>query len=199
MPSFPVTIPLGPGPHSLALGLQVFSRGPDVPCSNGAGSCCCVVWTAICPAGQASSELPMLMEWSVLQLPKKNNMGGWPWGSEPCRVMPERRVTVTQLLLLVAQTSPLKPSLLIPFTWPSCALGPVPFWSPPPDHLPGQRCPWVNASRSPSSPPPSTFGKTFLSALDLHHGSSQLLLAVKNLPARWGFDPWVGKIPWRRA
>jgi len=22
---------------------------------------------------------------------------------------------------------------------------------------------------------------------------------VKNLPARRGFDPWVGKIPWRRA
>ena len=35
MPSFPVTIPLGPGPHSLALGLQVFFPGPDVPCRNG--------------------------------------------------------------------------------------------------------------------------------------------------------------------
>ena len=36
-------------------------------------------------------------------------------------------------------------------------------------------------------------------------GASQVALVVKNLPAnagrhkRWGFDPWVGKIPWRRA
>ena len=34
-------------------------------------------------------------------------------------------------------------------------------------------------------------------------GASQLALVVKNLPAnagdmRCGFDPWVGKIPWRR-
>ena len=34
---------------------------------------------------------------------------------------------------------------------------------------------------------------------------SQVALVVKNLPAnaadvkRGGFDPWVGKIPWRRA
>ena len=32
----------------------------------------------------------------------------------------------------------------------------------------------------------------------------QMVLVVKNLPAkardmRCGFDPWVGKIPWRRA
>ena len=34
----------------------------------------------------------------------------------------------------------------------------------------------------------------------VHHavndGSSQGELMVKNLPARHGFDPWVGKIPW---
>ena len=36
-------------------------------------------------------------------------------------------------------------------------------------------------------------------------GTSQVTLVVKNLPAnagrhkRPGFDPWVGKIPWRRA
>ena len=35
-------------------------------------------------------------------------------------------------------------------------------------------------------------------------GASQVVLVVKNLPAdagdmRCGFDPWVGKIPWRRA
>ena len=36
-------------------------------------------------------------------------------------------------------------------------------------------------------------------------GASQVALAVKNLPAnaedgkRRRFDPWVGKIPWRRA
>ena len=34
--------------------------------------------------------------------------------------------------------------------------------------------------------------------------ASQVVLVVKNLPAkagdiRPGFDPWVGKIPWRRA
>ena len=35
--------------------------------------------------------------------------------------------------------------------------------------------------------------------------ASQVALAVKNPPAtagrgkRWGFDPWAGKIPWRRA
>ena len=34
--------------------------------------------------------------------------------------------------------------------------------------------------------------------------SSQVVLVVKNLPfnagdMRYGFDPWVGKIPWRRA
>ena len=35
--------------------------------------------------------------------------------------------------------------------------------------------------------------------------ASQVTLAVKNLPAnsgdhkRYGFDPWVRKIPWRRA
>ena len=35
-------------------------------------------------------------------------------------------------------------------------------------------------------------------------GPSQVVLVVKNLPAnagrhkRLGFDPWVGKIPWRR-
>ena len=33
---------------------------------------------------------------------------------------------------------------------------------------------------------------------------SQVALVIKNLPAnagdlRHGFDPWVGKIPWRRA
>ena len=36
------------------------------------------------------------------------------------------------------------------------------------------------------------------------NGASQVPLGVKNLPAnigdmRHGFDPWVGKIPWRRA
>ena len=36
------------------------------------------------------------------------------------------------------------------------------------------------------------------------HGASQVVLVVKNVPAnagdmRHGFDPWVGKIPWRRA
>ena len=34
-------------------------------------------------------------------------------------------------------------------------------------------------------------------------GASQVALVVKNLPAdagdRCGFDPWVQKIPWRRA
>ena len=34
-------------------------------------------------------------------------------------------------------------------------------------------------------------------------GASQVALMVKNLPANAGdrhrFDPWVGKIPWRRA
>ena len=35
--------------------------------------------------------------------------------------------------------------------------------------------------------------------------TSQVVLVAKNPPAnpgdtkRWGFDPWVGKIPWRRA
>ena len=33
-------------------------------------------------------------------------------------------------------------------------------------------------------------------------GTSQVVLVKKNLPAtagdRFGFDPWVGKIPWRR-
>ena len=39
----------------------------------------------------------------------------------------------------------------------------------------------------------------------LYHWASQVLLVVKNLSAnarvgkRHGFDPWVGKIPWRRA
>ena len=28
---------------------------------------------------------------------------------------------------------------------------------------------------------------------------SQVALVVKNPPANAGFDPWVGKIPWRRA
>ena len=36
------------------------------------------------------------------------------------------------------------------------------------------------------------------------HGASQAALVVKNLPAnagdmRQGFNPWVRKIPWRRA
>ena len=44
--------------------------------------------------------------------------------------------------------------------------------------------------------------------LDLHfsrsNGASQVVLVVKNLPIsagekRCGFDPWVWKIPWRRA
>ena len=36
-------------------------------------------------------------------------------------------------------------------------------------------------------------------------GASQVVLVVKNSPAnadrrkRHGFDPWMGKIPWRRA
>ena len=36
-------------------------------------------------------------------------------------------------------------------------------------------------------------------------GATQVVLVVKNLPANagdvreCGFDPWVGKIPWRRA
>ena len=35
------------------------------------------------------------------------------------------------------------------------------------------------------------------------HVASQVALVVKNLPSNGGdvpgFDPWVGKIPWRRA
>jgi len=36
------------------------------------------------------------------------------------------------------------------------------------------------------------------------HKASQVALVVKNLPAniedkRHGFDPWIGKIPWKRA
>ena len=38
----------------------------------------------------------------------------------------------------------------------------------------------------------------------MHSRVSQVVLVVKNLPANAGdmrcsFDPWVGKIPWRRA
>ena len=38
----------------------------------------------------------------------------------------------------------------------------------------------------------------------IHLGASQVALVVKNPPANAGdmrhkFDPWVGKIPWRRA
>ena len=38
-----------------------------------------------------------------------------------------------------------------------------------------------------------------------HDSASQVALVVENLPAnagrhkRCGFDPWVGKIPWKRA
>ena len=44
----------------------------------------------------------------------------------------------------------------------------------------------------------------YLAASNLSCGASQLVLAVKNLPAntgdmRHGFDPWVAMIPWRRA
>ena len=41
-------------------------------------------------------------------------------------------------------------------------------------------------------------------AYPCQEGASQVVLVVKNLPANagdviWGFDPWVGKMPWRRA
>ena len=40
--------------------------------------------------------------------------------------------------------------------------------------------------------------------LKWNQGASQVALVVRNLPANTGdirdrFDPWVGKIPWRRA
>ena len=44
---------------------------------------------------------------------------------------------------------------------------------------------------------------TFLLTADFEW-ASQVALVVKNLSANagdiedWGFDPWVGKIPWRR-
>lgn len=76
------------------------------------------------------------------------------------------------------------------------------------DHLPRlssqarvslrQRLPVPFLSSSYLRPPPPS-EKTSPSALDLHHGSSQPSLAVKNLPARCGFDPWVVRIPWRGA
>ena len=36
---------------------------------------------------------------------------------------------------------------------------------------------------------------------DVLRGGSSLVAQMVNLPAMWetGFDPWVGKIPWRRA
>ena len=36
-------------------------------------------------------------------------------------------------------------------------------------------------------------GKDFVEVVGLPRGT-----VVKNLPDRWGFDLWVGKIPWRR-
>ena len=52
---------------------------------------------------------------------------------------------------------------------------------------------------------PSTYlGYVFALNLLPSSGASQVALVVKNPPAnagdmRCGFDPWVGKIPWRRA
>ena len=48
----------------------------------------------------------------------------------------------------------------------------------------------------------SRSGHTF--SVNGQTGASQVAQVVKNLPAnardmRPGFDPWVGKIPWRRA
>ena len=64
------------------------------------------------------------------------------------------------------------------------------------------------ASREPEAPAPApgsscvTCGSVFLSVLSVL--ASQVALAVMNPPAnagdtRCGFNPWVGKIPWRRA
>ena len=45
---------------------------------------------------------------------------------------------------------------------------------------------------------------TYKSVGSKNKGTSQVSLVVKNLPAnaggmRQGFDPWVGKTPWRRT
>ena len=39
-----------------------------------------------------------------------------------------------------------------------------------------------------------------MTSVFLNFGGSLVAQMVKNLPAMWetGFDPWVGKIPWRR-
>ena len=43
----------------------------------------------------------------------------------------------------------------------------------------------------------------FINILLLFMGAPQVVLVVKNPPAnagdRRGFDPWIGKTPWRRA
>ena len=56
---------------------------------------------------------------------------------------------------------------------------------------------WVNTVQCPS-------GGSHCTPLHLPLGASQVAQRVKNLPAveemqRLGFDPWVGKISWRRA
>ena len=51
----------------------------------------------------------------------------------------------------------------------------------------------------------NSLSKTLFTPVELHIGASQEVLVVKNLPdsavdiKRQGFDPWVRKIPWRRA
>ena len=48
-------------------------------------------------------------------------------------------------------------------------------------------------------------GRSLIRTQVLRTRTSQVVLVVENLPAsagrrkRHGFDPWVGKIPWRRA
>ena len=49
--------------------------------------------------------------------------------------------------------------------------------------------------------PPQEFSRFFLFTFKAHFlGASLVAQMVKNLPAmrETGFDPWVGKIPWRR-
>ena len=75
----------------------------------------------------------------------------------------------------------------------------VPFASPGDLPNPGikPRSPALQAASLPAEPPG---GETHVA-----RWASQVVLAVKNLPAnagdneRFGFDPWVRKIPWRRA
>ena len=49
-----------------------------------------------------------------------------------------------------------------------------------------------------------TYVYLFIFRQGIYSGASQMVLMVKNLSAnardiRCGFDPWAGKIPWRRA